>query len=66
MNKEKVIIFGTGDIAQLAHYYFTHDSNFEVVAFTVDRAYCQQDNFEQKPLIPFDEIQTHFPPASYS
>ncbi|MGI9192436.1 MAG: acetyltransferase [Chitinophagaceae bacterium] len=66
MNKEKIIVFGTGDIAQLAHYYFTHDSNFEVVAFTVDRAYCHQDNFEQKPLIPFDEIQTHFPPASYS
>ena len=34
--KTHLIIFGAGDIAQLAHYYFSADSNYEVVAFTVD------------------------------
>lgn len=25
--KKPLVIFGSGDIAQLAHYYFTRDSN---------------------------------------
>ena len=39
----RVVIFGAGDIARLAHYYFTHDSDHEVVAFTVDEEYRTGD-----------------------
>ena len=35
----KLVIFGAGDIARLAHHYFTHDSPHEVAAFVVDRAF---------------------------
>ena len=35
-----IVIFGTGDIARLAHFYFTTDSEHTVVAFTVDRAHA--------------------------
>lgn len=41
MSKQSLVIFGSGDIAQLAHYYFSRDSDYEVVAFTVDAAYVQ-------------------------
>ena len=34
----KVVIFGAGDIARLAHFYFTRDTDHEVVAFTVDKS----------------------------
>ena len=34
----KAVIFGTGDIAQIAAYYFERDGLAEVVAFTVDAA----------------------------
>ncbi len=37
--KKPLVIFGAGDIAQLAHYYFSTDSDYDVVAFTVDAAY---------------------------
>ena len=33
----KVIIFGLNDFVELAHYYLTTDSNYEVVAFTVNK-----------------------------
>ena len=33
--KKRLVIFGAGDIAQLAHFYFSTDSDYEVVAFTV-------------------------------
>lgn len=64
MNK-KIIIFGAGDIAQLAHYYFTHDSDVQVAAFTVDKAYITDTQFCGLPVVPFEEVATHYPPATY-
>lgn len=62
---EEIIIFGLGDIAQIANYYFNTDSNYKVVAFTVDRSYIKEDKFENLPVIPFDEIATKYPPEKY-
>lgn len=65
MNKEKIVIFGTGDIAQIANYYFEIDSNYQVVAFTVDKAFCSDSHYESKPLIAFEDIETIYPPSDY-
>lgn len=59
--KQSLVIFGSGDIAQLAHYYFTTDSKYEVVAFTVDREYMTVSEFCGVPVVPFDEVTTHYP-----
>ena len=40
-----LVIFGTGDIARLAHRYFETDSPHTVAAFTVDRDYRKADSF---------------------
>jgi sugar O-acyltransferase (sialic acid O-acetyltransferase NeuD family) len=61
----KLVIFGAGDIAKLAHYYFTHDSDHEVVAFTVDPAYRNAQTFLGLPLIDFDKIKDVYPPTGY-
>ena len=63
MIKKNLVIFGTGDIAELAHYYFTHDSDYRVVAFTVDGAFKKADKFCGLPVIAFDEILQHFLPT---
>ena len=59
---EKLVIFGAGDIAQLAHYYFTKDTDYEVVAFAVDAEYLETDNFCDLPLVAFEEVKQQFPP----
>ncbi len=56
--KNKLVIFGSGDIAQLAHYYFSEDSDYEVVAFTVDAAYKTDDTFCGLPVIAFEELKS--------
>ncbi len=61
----RIVIFGTGDIARLAHFYFTRDSAHEVVAFTVDAAYRTADEFEGLPLVPFDSVASAYPPADF-
>jgi len=61
----KIVIFGAGDIASLAHFYFRKDSEHEVVAFTVDREYRKTDDFEGRPVVAFDEIAGRFPPSEF-
>lgn len=61
----KVIVFGVLDTAELAHYYLTHDSDHEVVAFTVNRQYIEQDHFHGLPVVAFEDVETIFPPSEY-
>lgn len=60
--RERVVIFGTGEIAELAHIYFTEDSELEVVGFTADDAFVKEPTFRGLPLVPFSDVTTHFPP----
>ena len=61
-----IVLFGAGDIARLAHFYFTTDSPHEVVAFTVDSAYCHGAVFQGLPLVPFEGIVERYPPSEYA
>lgn len=61
----KIVIFGTGDIAQIAAYYFRIDTAHEVVAFTVNKDYLTHDTFEGLPVAAFEEIENHYPPSEY-
>jgi len=61
----RLVIFGAGDIARLAHYYFTHDSEHEVVAFTVDEEYRQGDEFLNLPLVAFEGVAASHPPQEH-
>jgi sugar O-acyltransferase (sialic acid O-acetyltransferase NeuD family) len=62
----KVIIFGVLDTAELAHYYLEHDSEHEVVAFSVNREYIQEESFRGLPLVAFEDVETIFPPSEYA
>ena len=61
----KLIIFGAGDIARLAHFYFTRDSEHDVVAFTVDQKYREADTYMDLPLVPFEEVSSMYAPGEY-
>jgi sugar O-acyltransferase (sialic acid O-acetyltransferase NeuD family) len=61
--KKPLVVFGAGDIAQLAHFYFSTDSNYEVVAFTVDSSYLGAATFCGLPVIAFEEIQASHAPG---
>lgn len=61
----KLIIFGTGQAAELADFYFKHDSDYEVVAFTVDEQYVTQPSFLSRPLVPFETLEERYPADEY-
>ncbi len=56
----KVVIFGILDTAELAHFYLTHDSEHEVVAFTVNRQYFKEKTFHSLPVVPFEDLEQHY------
>jgi sugar O-acyltransferase (sialic acid O-acetyltransferase NeuD family) len=58
-------VFGTGDIARLAHRYFTRDARREIAGFTVDRAFRQEDRYLGLPLVDFEEVEARFPPSAF-
>ena len=63
--KKKLVVFGLKVYAEIVWDYFTNDSEYEVVAFTVDKDYLTTDIFCGLPVIPFEEIEAHFPPENF-
>lgn len=60
--KKPLVIFGAGDIAQLSYYYFTKDTDYKVVAFTVDKDFVNTDNFCGLPVVSFQELKQLYTP----
>lgn len=62
---KKVILYGNGSVATATYLLITHDSPYEVVAFTVDREYIKEDTLLDLPVVPFDAVETIFPPGEH-
>lgn len=65
MKNKKLIIFGDSAFAEIAYEYFTYDSEYEVVAFTVSKEYVKKETMYGLPIVPFEEIQNLFPNTDY-
>jgi len=61
----RLVIFGAGDIGRLAHYYFTHDTEHQVAAFTVDQKYMKEESFLGLPMVAFEEVARLYSPQDY-
>ncbi|HZV03362.1 MAG TPA: acetyltransferase [Planctomycetota bacterium] len=59
----RIVIFGTGLAAEVAHFYFTHDTPHEVVAFTVNEAYLDKRELFSLPVVPFEAVTERYPPG---
>ena len=60
-----LLIFGTGDLAQVASIYFTKDSDYTVVAFVVDRERRSEHQLLGYPVLAYDEALERCPPDTH-
>ena len=60
-----LIIFGIGQIAEVANYLFSEDSDYDVSAFAVDENYRDRDTHLGLPVIAFEQLQESHPPDEY-
>ena len=59
---KKLIIFGLGDIARLALFYFEKHTEYKIVAFSVDEAFLPVEKlFKGLPVASFANVQDSFP-----
>jgi sugar O-acyltransferase (sialic acid O-acetyltransferase NeuD family) len=62
----RVVIFGTGDFAQVASVYLQEDSEHEVIAFTVDEAHLAERELLGLPVVPFEQLEATYPPDTHA
>jgi sugar O-acyltransferase (sialic acid O-acetyltransferase NeuD family) len=65
MKTRQIVIFGLGQLAELADFYFEHDSEYEVAAFTVDQSFLTRDEFRGRPVVPFERVAEEFSPGLF-
>lgn len=60
-----LIIFGDGEIGEVAQYYFTNDGDRKVEAFVADGDYIKEETFGGLPVIAFEDVVGRFPPDQF-
>lgn len=65
IKKHKLVIFGFAEFAEIAYEYFTHDSEYEVVGFCIEKNYLTKDSLFGLPIVPFEDVEKIYPPASH-
>jgi len=63
--KKRLVIVGDSAFAEVAHEYFDADTEYQVVAFAVERAYLKQEMKRGLPVVPFEELRTLFDPTTH-
>lgn len=62
----RVVIFGTGDYAEVARLHLERESDHEVVGFTAEKAYLPGDRFQGLPTFAFETLQDEVPASEAS
>jgi sugar O-acyltransferase (sialic acid O-acetyltransferase NeuD family) len=63
---DRLVIVGDSAFAEIAYEYFTHDSPYEVVGFSVDKAFLKREEIFGLPVVPFEELERHFEPSRHA
>ena len=63
----EIVVFGTGEIAKLAYYYFENDPEckYKVTGFVADDEYVNRDTFCGQPLVKLSEVTKIWPPKYF-
>lgn len=59
---QRLVLIGAGEFAQIACEYFEHDSDYDVVAFSVEQRYLTQAQLAGRPVVPFETLAQIYPP----
>ncbi len=62
---KRLVIFGAGDMARVAQFYFSHDSEYEVAAFTVHEKFVQGEESGGLPLVAFETVEEWYAPDEF-
>ena len=64
--RDKLIIYGDSEYAQMIAHYFRSDSAYEVVAFSVDEAHLSKKKIDAIPVVALETLKENFPVEEYA
>ncbi len=62
---KKLIIYGTGLVAEVAAFYFRTDTDYQVSAFTNAAEFINKEQFDGQPLVAFETLEKTHSPEEY-
>ena len=63
--KQKLVIIGDSLFAEIAYEYFTYDSEYEVVGFSVEKDYLKRDTLFNLPITQFETLEKDYAPGGH-
>jgi sugar O-acyltransferase (sialic acid O-acetyltransferase NeuD family) len=63
---DKVVIFGNGFFAESIYFYLKHDSDHQLIAFTVDESHITSESFHDLPVVAYEKLEKYYPPTEYN
>ncbi|MDV3253796.1 acetyltransferase [Devosia sp. BK] len=61
---KKLVLIGAGEFAAIAYEYFTHDSEYEVLAYSVEKNYLDSTNPLNLPVVAFEDLESEYAPGT--
>jgi len=58
---KRLVIVGDSAFAEVAYEYFTYDSQYEVVAFAVEKAFLKKKSLFSIPVVAFEDLPILYP-----
>ncbi len=62
---KKLVIVGDSAFAEIAFEYFKHDSEYEPIAFSVEKAFLKKKDLFGLPVIPLENLEEDYPSSEY-
>lgn len=64
--QRKLVILGDSAFAEIAREYFDADTDYKVVAFSVEQAFAKRDTLHGLPVVPLESLEQRFAPAEHA
>ncbi len=65
MSGRSLVLFGTGELAEVAAYYFEREEERTVAAFSADADFIKETTFAGRPVVAFEDVTTSHPPSTH-
>lgn len=62
---DQVVIFGAGQLAEVAAFYFRQESNWSIAAHIVDDEFVTAESLNGVPVVPWSESLRRYPPSRF-
>lgn len=62
---ESIVIIGASPFSSMMRCYLEEEEKYRIIAYSVEKAYLSQAEFDGKPLVPLEKLGDLYPASQY-